>query len=134
MEKLHALTNDFSRALGRMKEALAEPKTDLVRDAVIQRFEFTFELAWKSLQEINRLNGIEAYGPRNAIREAARLGLLDDPNAWLDTLEDRNRTTHTYEEALANEIYNRIPRFVALAEALEKKIRQYLQDESPHGN
>jgi len=76
------------------------------------------------MQELVRINGINAYGPRNAIREAARLNIITDPVVWLDILEDRNLTTHTYKESVAEEIYSRIPLFIHLSYKLEEQLKK----------
>lgn len=100
----------------RLRESLALPKNDIVRDSVIQRFEFTVELSWKVLHKVLKASGVsEALTPKNVIREGARLGLIADPEAWIQFLEDRNLTSHTYKENLAERVYasaQRIPPFV----------------------
>jgi nucleotidyltransferase substrate binding protein (TIGR01987 family) len=107
---LEELSNNLARALGRLAEALAVPEDDpLAVDGTIQRFEFTFELFWKMLQRLLAREGVEARSPKSTLCEAYRLGWLDDEQAWLDLLEDRDLTSHTYREALALEIYRRIP-------------------------
>jgi len=93
------------------EEAIALEKTDITRDASIQRFEFTFELAWKTLKRILKYKGVMANNPRDVIREAAKQGLIDDPIVWFDFLDYRNSTTHTYDEEKADEIYQILPDF-----------------------
>ena len=68
----------FERALGRLEEALAVPEDPIVRDACIQRFEFTFEMAWKALQAHARAQGLACASPRDCWRTAFRLGLVDE--------------------------------------------------------
>lgn len=107
---LAKLDRDFGRALDRLTEALARsPDEPLVVDASIQRFEFTFELFWKLVRRLLAEQGIEAASPRTTLRHAFRLGWLDDEAQWLGMLDDRNRTSHTYHEALALEIFSRLP-------------------------
>lgn len=98
---------DFLNAAGRLREAASMQGDDILRDATIQRFEFTFEAAWKALQLYLLYQGLEATGPRQAIKQAFAQGLIQTPeeaDVWLDMLEDRNLTTHTYREALADAI------------------------------
>lgn len=79
----------------------------ILRDATIQRFEFTFEAAWKALQMYLQYQGLEANGPRQALKQAFAQGLIPTPeeaDIWMDMLEDRNLTTHTYREELAEAI------------------------------
>ena len=103
-----AILDAFSRALDRLQAALAQPKSEWTRDAAIQRFEFTFELAWKATARRVRAEGLEASSPRRAIRKAVQLGLIADDAGWLEMLNDRNLTSHTYNEAVAEEIYARL--------------------------
>ena len=91
--------------------ALAAPKTDLNRDASIQRFEFTIELAWKTMRRILKYKSILINNPRDTVREAAKEGLIHDPKKWFLYLENRNLTSHVYNEDVAEKIYNTLPDF-----------------------
>lgn len=99
----------FRRAVERLAAALARPKDEFVRDSAIQRFEFCFELAWKVLQSYLEVQGLEARSPRAAIRGAFQVGLLPEDSKWLEMLELRNLTSHSYDEALAEKIYATLP-------------------------
>lgn len=113
----------FVQALRRLKAACARPKDEFVRDAVIQRFEFTFELAWKALKAQLQQEGIEAASPRGVIREATTLGGLHEPDHWTQLLQIRNLTSHTYDEALAEQVYDFIcQQGVVLFEALAQHL------------
>jgi len=95
----------------RLIEAVRVPKSDIVRDAVIQRFEFTFETVWRALKIFLEHQGHECPGSRTVIRKAFAEGLIESPNradAWFQMLEDRNLTTHAYDEELADKIYDHI--------------------------
>ena len=99
----------FGRTLDRLDEALAVPSdAPLAVDGTIQRFEFAFELAWKTLKDALDDEGVETRTPREALREAYRAGWLDDEAAWLGMLRDRNRSSHVYSEEMAREIYARV--------------------------
>ena len=100
-----------------LSSVLGEPKTSLVRDAAIQRFEYSFEAVWKATQRYLRdVEGVEAASPAAAIRKALAVGLLDEPSARLalEMVGDRNLTVHTYNELLAEEIFGRLPRYSKL--------------------
>jgi len=98
--------DELKKALHRLKEALAVPKSDIVRDSVIQRFEFTVELSWKVLQRHLKSSGvIEPVTPKNVFREAAKLGIVNDPEAWIRFVDACNLSSHTYKESLAEEVY-----------------------------
>lgn len=77
-------------------------------DGTIQRFEFTFELAWKLAKYVLDYQGIEAGSPRDVIKEAFAQNFFKDGNAWIAMLEDRNRTSHVYDEEQVIQIYNKI--------------------------
>jgi nucleotidyltransferase substrate binding protein (TIGR01987 family) len=126
MTKLESQYQDLKKAFARLKEAVVLPSTIINQDATIKRFEFTFELCWKVMNNIVRQNRIEVYGPKNSFRAAARLGLIDDPQSWFKFLEARNYTVHTYDEKTAVWVYNRAKEFVPYVEELIKKTPEYL--------
>ncbi|RKY40458.1 MAG: nucleotidyltransferase [Candidatus Omnitrophota bacterium] len=109
-ERIKEVYEDFKNALGRLKEALEEDlsKGSIVVDGTIKRFEFTFELAWKLAQLILEYNSIQTRGPRFVIKEAFKLGLIKKGESWIDMLEDRNKTSHIYDEKQALKIYKKI--------------------------
>ena len=116
---------DFSKAVSRLKEVLdAGTESDFVYDAAIQRFEFTYELGWKLLKAFMAYSGIaEVNTPREAFKEAFAAGLIHNGELWIEMIKDRNLTSHTYDEAEAVRIYNRVrERYFALFEKLEKKL------------
>ncbi len=113
----------FERALDRLEEALARPDDPIVRDACIQRFEFTFEMAWKAVQRYARAEGIECASPRECFRVAFRLGLLDRDAQWLAMVEDRNRTSNTYDEESARAIYRALPEYARLVRSLLLRLK-----------
>lgn len=90
-DKLKFLSEDFNKALSRLKEALVLPETEINRDAAIQRFEFTFELAWKLMKTTNEILGTPCYSPRDCIRLAARNGILDNPENQSHLRRSRRR-------------------------------------------
>jgi nucleotidyltransferase substrate binding protein (TIGR01987 family) len=115
----------FAKALGRLREAMTLPKDPIVQDACIQRFEFTFETAWKAIQEDALLEGVECTSPRDCFRVGFRLGILgEDEPRWLSMVEDRNRTSHTYDEAVAAEIYDSLSAYLTLLSVLRVKLEQ----------
>ncbi|MBI4562335.1 MAG: nucleotidyltransferase substrate binding protein, partial [Candidatus Rokubacteria bacterium] len=73
----------FEQALSRLDEALARSEDAIVRDACIQRFEFTFEMAWKALQRYALAEGLECVSPRDCFRAAFRLGLIENDARWM---------------------------------------------------
>ncbi len=104
-DRLEQRKAQFSKALNRLEDACDQEENEFIRDAVIRRFEFCFELAWKMLRAKLLRDGIDAASPRQVIREAVSSHLLDDGNRWSEMLLMRNRTSHTYDSALAMEVY-----------------------------
>jgi nucleotidyltransferase substrate binding protein (TIGR01987 family) len=81
---------------------------ELQRAGIIQFFEMAFELAWKVMKDYLEAEGFQIKSPKEAIKQAFQAELLADGQVWIDALEDRNLTVHTYEEATAIEVAERI--------------------------
>jgi len=131
IEKINEIYSDFKNALTRLKEALGEDlsKGSIVVDGTIQRFEFTFELAWKLSKAVLNHTGIEADTPRGIIKEAFKAKMVEDGQGWIDMLEDRNKTSHIYDEQQALEIYNKIKEtHFKLLEDFEKSMLNFIKD------
>jgi len=105
MTKLKTQYNDLTNALKRLKEITKKPKTEIIRDATIKRFDFTFEAAWKLMQSIIKKNGVNLYGIRKIIREASKMELINYPESWFEFLENRNLSIYTYNDVLAEKVY-----------------------------
>jgi len=114
----------FQTAIKRLVEVLGEPETGVSRDAAIQRFEFCFELAWKAIQERAKTEGLECYSPKQCFRLAFTNQWLRNETGWLAMLEDRNRTSHTYDEELAKQVYRRLPGYISVLEELAARLKQ----------
>ncbi|MEW6680627.1 MAG: HI0074 family nucleotidyltransferase substrate-binding subunit [bacterium] len=119
MNKLIAITEQFKKAFNRFKEVLDMPKTEIVRDSSIQRFEFTMDLAWKTLKAfLEEKKGIVCASPKECFREAYRQGMIGYDEDWLKFVDMRNETVHTYREEMAEKIYNELPNVLIHLEAL----------------
>jgi nucleotidyltransferase substrate binding protein (TIGR01987 family) len=82
---------------------------ELDRDGVIQRFEFTFELLWKGLKMFLEEQGVtDSRSPRECLKAAFRIGVIEDEETFLDMLDDRNRTSHIYDKGEAERIFLKI--------------------------
>ena len=115
---LKNLIKNLKKANQRLKEAIKAKPTQLNKDATLQRFEFTFELSWKTMQAYIRDQGLDCLSPKSCIREAARLGLIENPKTWLEFLEARNLIAHTYNQKMANRIYKKALKFPKEVERL----------------
>lgn len=87
-------------------EAMKVAKSDLDKAGSIQYFEFTYELAWKTLKRILAARGKNLNSQKTVFREAALEKLIEDPELWFDFTKDRNETVHTYNKKIANNIFN----------------------------
>ena len=121
---------NYKKALVTVKKAvnLAQERelSDLEKQGVIQGFEFTFELAWNVMKDYFEEQGITGIiGSKNAIRYAFNEGLIDDGEAWMELLEGRNISSHTYDEEIAEKLNNKIiNNFYILFETFEAKMEQ----------
>lgn len=117
--------NAYEAALKRLKEVLTEPESALTRDAAIKRFEFTFELLWKSIQRFLRGQGILCNSPKGCLKEAFSSGLIEDDPLWLRMIDDRNLTVHTYNEKIAIKIYRNLKDYVPLFDEVLQTLQKH---------
>ena len=95
----------YERALSQLEKALSAPVSEYVRDATIQRFEFTYELAWKTLKVYLATLDLTVLSPKETLKMAYQQGLITDVAGWNELHLKRNLTSHTYDEKLAEEIF-----------------------------
>lgn len=110
-QTLELKLEEFKKALATLEEALALPYDKVVRDSAIKRFEYTFELAWKTVKVfLEQRFGIEAASPKECFRELRNNAALTDEGVaeLLRMTDDRNEVIHTYKEAFADELYKAI--------------------------
>ena len=88
-ERFEQRKSDFLKAVCRLEEACAQPENGFIRDSVIQRFEFSWELAWKVLKLRLSYLGVEALNPREVIRQSVQMGVIKDGNAWTEAQRQR---------------------------------------------
>jgi len=116
-----ASLDEFRKALKALGDALALPKTDITRDASIQRFEFCVELAWKTARKIM---GTSSTAPKTVVREMAQNGMIDLVEPWIQAIDDRNLSSHTYNEKIADQVYDAAKAFYPLASELLKRMEK----------
>jgi nucleotidyltransferase substrate binding protein (TIGR01987 family) len=100
---------NYQKALKQLKEAVdlmaARDLSNLEKQGMIQAFEYTHELAWKTLSDFIKSRGnTDIYGSRDATREAFQLGLIEDGELWMKMIQSRNLTSHVYDESAATEM------------------------------
>ena len=88
-----------------------ELDSELEKAGLIQFFEMTFELSWKVMKDFLENQGYDVKGPRDAIKLAFQIDLINNGHIWLDALEERNMTVHTYDEHLADKMISHIKGF-----------------------
>ncbi len=119
----------FERALISLEEVLQLPKTSVVRDSAIQRFEYTYELGIKMLKRILEHTepmkaSVDELGFKDLIRLGAEKGLIANPESWFAYRESRNITSHAYDENKAESIYLILPAFAVDARLLFAQLQQ----------
>lgn len=115
---------EYINALDRLKEALEHEADDVVIDGVLHRFEFTFELAWKTIKDYIEYQGIsERTGsPREIIQTGFKQGIIENGEAWISMMLSRNSLSHLYDEKTSREIYEKIKtEYVNLFDGLKEK-------------
>lgn len=138
--------SNFTKALNKLTEAVDYIQTELankdielgdeevegvldeiIREGLIQRFEYTHELAWNVMKDfLLEVGGIQSIGSKDATREAFKAELIKDGDIWMEMIKSRNKTSHTYNEETANEIYSKIiddyyPAFLSFQTKMEKR-------------
>lgn len=104
---------NYERALAQFNEAIAlhkeRPLSNLERQGLIQAFEFTHELAWKTLQDYFRYQGIvDTVGSRDVFRKALEVGLIQEGEKWFESIQSRNLTSHVYDQDIVNDLIQMI--------------------------
>lgn len=128
----------FERAIASLEEALtahaAAPDSSLIRDACIQRFEYTYELAHKMLKRFLEMTSanpaeLDDMSFQMLIRLGSERGLLlSDWSQWKDYRTARGATSHSYDERKAIEVFGNVPKFLEEARYLRDRLRRRLSD------
>lgn len=129
MKRYEERKQELLSATKRLKEALQEKENDIIIDGTLHRFEFTFELAWKTMKDYLEYSGIiDGIGsPREIIKTAFANGIIDDGENWIKMMLARNSLSHLYDEEKSREIYTEIKEnYIDLFEKLNKKFANIL--------
>lgn len=117
------ILGDLKKAVDNLREVLnLKEKTEIIRDSAIKRFEICFDLTWKAIKIYAKGEGVECYSPRDCLHSAYQLKLIDDEEDWLNMVNDRNLTTHLYDEKQAEKVYSKLPKYLDLFEILLNSI------------
>jgi len=118
---------NYSSALERLEEAIKINEPDELQiDGIIQRFEFTFELAWKTLKAYLEYNGFtdDVIGPRGVLKMAFSEGLIQDADGWENIMGARNNMSHRYDYTISREIFENIKdKYIVLFKELKDKLK-----------
>ena len=118
--------NELRKAFGQLQKALKiEAPDDIYRAGIIQFFEMTLELAWKTLKDYLESQQIDVKTPRETIQQAFQAEIIEDGHIWIDALQKRDLMAHTYDEDRAKEAedlirssyFNEIHRLVLFLES-----------------
>ena len=121
------LLDDLKNALVQFKDALALPaENDVIKAGCIQYFEFSFELAWKTIKRFAEEEGLaDCNSPKSALKTAFGVGWIEEEEVWLEMLFSRNKMSHTYSAADALDVFDKLPGYAEvlqrLAESLTRK-------------
>ena len=120
---------NYSKALKQLESAVnkyADTEIDIIKEGIVQRFEFTHELAWKLMQDILQEEGFtDIIGSRTATKTAFNRNLINDGETWLEMIKSRNITVHTYDEKILSQEFKKIvvlylPLFIQFKQRVEK--------------
>lgn len=101
--------DQFQKAYNVLQVAIALPHPSVVeRAGLIQLFEMAFELSWNLIKDYLEADGYQVKGPRDVLKNAFQAGLIAQGHIWIDALEDRNLTVHTYNESVAIAVEEKI--------------------------
>jgi nucleotidyltransferase substrate binding protein (TIGR01987 family) len=117
------LRDQLKSAFLRFQDVMRQEKNEFIRDSAIQRFEFTYELAWKTMKSLLAERGASDLNfPRDVIKSAFQAGLIDNDPGWLEMIKTRNETSHLYNEGMAETVYGKLAAYLPLIDQLLKKI------------
>lgn len=130
MERLRLKYKDALNALNTLRDILKEPFTIIIRDATIQRFEYTFEALWKFLKEyLKKKEGIISNSPKACFKKIFSLGFLTEEETvrCLEMTDRRNDTSHTYKKEVAQFIYSKIKRYYTLMKNMVEQFKDRIE-------
>ena len=128
--------SNYQSALSQLKDAVKlynKRELSLIeKQGMIQAFEFTHELAWKVLKDyLEYQSAIKIRGSRDAVRESFKIDLINDGQAWIEMIETRNNTSHTYDKEIAeNTVIDIVEKYFSEFIGLEKEMISILNEQS----
>ena len=111
-----------------LEKFMKNDKTEQEQAGIIQSFEYCYELSWKIMKKVLNSEGLEVSTPKQVIREAGNAKIIDDVKLWIEFVNKRNLTVHTYNELVLKEIMEIMPKFKdelsKLIKELENRVKQ----------
>ena len=124
MSKFESLLENFQKAIKRFSEVLEQEKNEFIRNSAIKRFEFTFDVGWKTLKAfLEEYHNAQCTSPKTCFREAFHQRLIDYDEAWLKLADWRNEVVHIYKEKLADNLYKKLPTALKYFQILIEQIK-----------
>ncbi len=120
--------NNYKKAFATLEQGVNQfykvGLSNLEKQGIIQGFEYTHELCWKVMKDFLKDRGdTEIYGSKDATRKAFNLNLISKGETWMEMIADRNLTSHTYNEEITEQIFNRIVnKYFELFKTFEEKM------------
>ncbi len=125
---LNALSR-FQSIVGKREQFISDGYGDVYLDLAVKRFEFTYEMAWKAIKRYIQYLGLDCKSPRSCIMEAYTQSMIENEAAWLDMIEMRNRTSHTYDESEVSELLDKLVKYEEAFTSLKNHITQELANQ-----
>lgn len=123
MNKLEASKEQYNKAVEKLEEVLNQETSEIIRDSAIKRFEFTFDLAWKTIKSfLEEDKGLKCFSPKDCFRQAYQAGLIDYDESWLEMTDLRNRAVHTYSQEFSKRLFEELPEILKKFKDLKNKI------------
>jgi len=119
---------DFKKAVLQLQNALSLfAENDVIKAGCIQYFEFSFELAWKTIKRIAEEEGLtDCNSPKSALKAAFSNGWVDAEEVWLEMLSSRNKMSHTYSAEDAIGVYDKLPAYADVMQQLAEKTSELI--------
>lgn len=130
--KLKNAMENFKKALDRLGSFLSDKSVEeeYIVDIAVKRFEFSYEMTWKTLKRFLEYSGVEVKSPRDVFKEAYAMKWIDDGELFIEMIKDRNISSHEYSESKSMQIYKKVkkyyPKMREVYEFLKKKFRDIL--------
>ena len=126
-DKYNRNLKSLEKALLQLSDALEQSESPIVRDACLQRFEFSYELLWKTLKIfLEEIHGVRAVSPRQVFKEAFALSLIEKEQIFIEMIESRNTLSHTYNEGQAMKIYKKCSDYLSVMKSVLAQLNKQI--------